>query len=159
MATETVTTENGNGKAKRKPISMKVAEEFFDDIPEMVKLSRGRGQDLSIFQAFVNYLENGHQGKLTRIQFTDSESAKQKAAQVRTAMVDGKYPVPDGWEWHIAARPIIDEDTKKSVGSELYFRSGKKLAKTAKGIAKSDDQVTKRTRKPKKDAETVTAES
>jgi hypothetical protein len=153
-------TDNGNGKAKRLPISMKVATEFFDDIPEMVKLSRGRGQDLGVFQAFVQYLENGGNGRLTKIQFEGSDSAKQKAAQLRTALVDGKYPVPDGWNWNVAARPIINEETKKSVGSELYFQTTKKLAKNAKGTVTTSDPIVKRTRKAKKNAEeTATAES
>lgn len=156
--TETATpSTDGNGKAKRIPIRMEVAEEFFDDIPEPVTLRRGKGQDLGVFQQFVLYLENGHhnngKGKLTRIRFVGSDSAKQKAAQLRTALVQGKYPVPDGWEWNVAARPIVEDG--KSVGSELYFQTSKKLAKSAKGKATSSDEIKTRTRKPK--AETTEA--
>lgn len=156
----TVAPENGNGKVKRVPIRMETAEEFFDDIPEAVKLSRGRGQDLTVFSVFVKYIEDGAhdggKGKARRIRFVDSDAAKQKAGQLRTAMVEGKYPVPDGWEWHVAARPIVVNG--KSIGSELYYQTAKKLAKSAKGKATTTDVVVKRPRKSKKNDENPTAE-
>lgn len=148
--TATATTENGSAK-RRVPIRMETALAFFDEIPEPVKLSRGRGQDLTVFKVFVDYLESDHQNRPARIRFVDSDSAKQKAAQMRTLMVDGKYPVPDGWEWNVVARPIVDGG--KSIGSELYFHTTKKLSKNAKGIAKTTDVVVKRTRKAKAKAD------